>query len=97
MLHSVDMTAATLFEAVAHAIAALRRDEWVAGIPGGLNVANVSVANVRVDHEVKIADFERSLEKPGGSPREVVERQRIRAIDTRDAEAWTRVAIFLDN
>jgi hypothetical protein len=36
--------------------------------------------HVRVDHEVKMGDFERWLEKPGGSPREVVERQRIRAI-----------------
>ena len=42
--------------------------------------SDVSVANVRVDHEVKMADFERWLEKPGRSPREVVERQRIRAI-----------------
>ncbi len=41
---------------------------------------NVSVANLRVDHQVKMADFERWLEKPGGSPREVVERRRIRAI-----------------
>lgn len=41
---------------------------------------NVSVANVRVDHQVKMADFERWLEKPGGSPREVAERQRIQAI-----------------
>ena len=40
----------------------------------------VSVANVRVDHEVKMADFERWLEKSGGSPREVIDRQRIRAI-----------------
>jgi hypothetical protein len=78
--HSVDVTAATLFEAVAQALAALRRDEWVAGIPGGLNVVHVSVANVRVDHQVRMADFEHWLEKPGGSPREIVERQRIRAI-----------------
>jgi hypothetical protein len=78
--HSVEVTAATLFEAVAQAIAALRRDDWVSDIPRGQNVVNVSVANVRVDHHVKMADFERWLEKPGGSPREVVERQRIRAI-----------------
>jgi hypothetical protein len=37
MSHSVDVTAATLFEAVAQAIAALRRDEWVADIPRGQN------------------------------------------------------------
>jgi hypothetical protein len=45
-----------------------------------MNVVHVSVANVRVDHEVKMGDFERWLEKPGGSSREVIERQRIRAI-----------------
>jgi hypothetical protein len=35
---------------------------------------------VRVDHEVKMAEFERWLERPGGSPREAIDRQRIRAI-----------------
>jgi hypothetical protein len=35
-----------------------------------------------VDHQVKMADFERWLEKPGGTPREVVERQRIDPSDT---------------
>jgi hypothetical protein len=33
-----------------------------------------------VDHEVKIADFERWLEKSGGFPREVIGRRGIRAI-----------------
>jgi hypothetical protein len=31
----------------------------------------VSVANVRVEHEVRLLDFTKWLEKPGGSPREV--------------------------
>jgi PemK-like, MazF-like toxin of type II toxin-antitoxin system len=52
LTHSVDVTAATLFVAVAQAIAALRRDDWVADIPRGQNVVNVSVANVRMDHQV---------------------------------------------
>jgi hypothetical protein len=42
----------------------LQRDEWVAGIPGGLNVVHVSVANVRVDHEVKMADLSAGLRSP---------------------------------
>ena len=40
----------------------------------------VSVADVRVEHEVKLAEFMKWLERPGGSPREVVEKKRIRAI-----------------
>jgi hypothetical protein len=47
---------------------------------GPCHVVHLSVASVRVDHEVKMADFARWLEKPGGSPHEIVERQRIRAI-----------------
>ena len=31
----------------------------------------VSVADVRVGHEVKLVDFTKWLEKPGGSPGEV--------------------------
>jgi hypothetical protein len=54
----------------------------VVGIGDGpLNVVKVSVADVRVEHEVKLADFTQWLEKTGGSsPRELTQRQRIRAI-----------------
>jgi hypothetical protein len=31
--------------------------EWVAGIAQGLNVVKVSVADVRVEHAVKLMDF----------------------------------------
>ena len=75
-----EVTASSVYEAVAQGLATLRRHEWVAGLPGGLNTVKVSVANVRVDHEVKMSDFEKWLEKPGGSPRQVMDRQRIRAI-----------------
>jgi len=78
--HSVEVTAASLYEAVAQGLAALRGKEWVAGIAPGVNV-KVSIADVRVEHEVKLSDFTKWLDKPGGvSPREVTERQRIRSI-----------------
>ena len=78
--HTVEVTAATLYEAVAQGLAALRGNEWVAGIALGLNVVKVSVADVRVEHEVKLRDFTTWLEREGGSPREVSDRQRIRSI-----------------
>ena len=46
----------------------------------GLNVVKVSVADVRVEHEVKLIDFTKWLERVGGSPREVSDRHKIRAI-----------------
>jgi hypothetical protein len=78
--HTVEVTAATLYEAVAQALAAIRRNDWVAGIAQGLNAVKVSVADVRVEHEVKLMDFTKWLDRTGGSPREMSDRQRIRAI-----------------
>lgn len=78
--HAVEVSAATLYEAVAHGLAALRADDWVAGIAQGMNVVKVAVCDVRVEHEVRLADFLKWLEKSGGSPREVSDRHRIRAI-----------------
>src|SRR5437588_11948209 len=43
-------------------------------------VVKVSVAEVRVEHEVKLRDFTAWLERSGRSPREIIERQKIRAI-----------------
>jgi len=55
--HTVEVTAATLYEAVAQGLAAIRGNEWVAGIAQGLNTVKVSVADVRVEHKVKLIDF----------------------------------------
>jgi len=38
------------------------------------------VADVRVEHEVKLMDFTQWLQKAGGSPREMSDRKRIRSI-----------------
>ena len=78
--HTVEVTAGTLYEAVAQGLAAIRGNEWVAGIAQGLNVVKVSVADVRVEHEVRLMDFTKWLERAGGSPREVSDRHKIRSI-----------------
>lgn len=66
--HTVEVTAATLYEAVAQ------------GIAQGLNVVKVSVEDVCVEHEVKLIGLTQWLERAGGSPREVSDRQRNWAI-----------------
>ncbi|HXM94204.1 MAG TPA: hypothetical protein VOA64_08125 [Candidatus Dormibacteraeota bacterium] len=78
--HTVEVTAATLYEAVAQGLAAIRGNEWVTGIAQGLNIVKVSVADVRVEHEVKLMDFTKWVDRTGGSPREMSDRQRIRSI-----------------
>src|SRR5690242_7035133 len=78
--HTVEVTAATLYEAVALGLTAIRADEWVDGIAQALNPVRVRVTNVAVEHEVKLMDFTKWLDRTGGSPREMMERKRIRTI-----------------
>jgi hypothetical protein len=78
--HTVQVTATTLYEAVALGLAAVRGHEWVAGIPEGPNTIRVSVTSMPVEHAVTVRDFTRWLERKGGSPREVTDRDRVRAI-----------------
>jgi hypothetical protein len=78
--HSVEVTAATLYEAVALGLAAIRTDEWVVGIPQGLNTVKVRVTDIPVEHHVKMQDFMTWIERKGGSPREKTDRLRVREI-----------------
>jgi hypothetical protein len=78
--HSVDVSASTLYEAVALGLAAIRGDDWVMGIPQGANHVRVRTVNVPVEHEVKLKDFSNWLDRSGGSPRERADRHRIREI-----------------
>ena len=75
--HSVEVTAESLFEAVAQGLAALRGKDWVMGLR---DVVRVSVAEVRVEHQVKLSEFTQWLERRGRSPREIIQRQKARSV-----------------
>ena len=78
--HTVEVTAGTLYEAVALGLAAIRGDDWVVGIPQGMNSVRVRVTDIPVEHHVKLQDFMKWIERNGGSPREKTDRLRIREI-----------------
>ena len=78
--HSVQVTASTLYEAVALGLASLRGEEWVGGIGEGPNTVRVAVTNVPVEHQVAMKDFHAWLERPARSPRDVMQRARVREI-----------------
>ena len=78
--HTVDVTAETLYEAVALGMAAIRTDDWVTGIAQGLNKVKVRVTNIPVDHEIALIDFASWLDRTNGSPREMSDRKRIKSI-----------------
>jgi|SRR5665213_2681065 len=78
--HTVNVTAETLYEAVALGMAAIRTNDWATGIAQGLNAVKVRVTNVPVEHEVLLKDFTKWLDKTNGSPREMTDRKRIKSI-----------------
>jgi hypothetical protein len=75
--HTVEVTASTLYEAVALGLLAIRGNQWVMGVPNGFNPVKVRVTDIPVDHEVQLKDFTNWLERRGNSPKEVTDRKRI--------------------
>lgn len=78
--HTAEVTASTLYEAVALGLAAIRGEEWAGEIAEGLNSVEVSVIAAPVTHCVIMQDFRKWLDRKGGAPNEVMQRGRIRRI-----------------
>jgi len=76
--HSLDVTAETLYEAVAQALAAVRGQDWVGEIGRGLTTATVKVRNPEVTHIVKVQDFENWLNRGCKSPKDMAQKARLR-------------------
>ena len=77
---SVNVTAETVYEAVALGLAALRQDEWVAEIGSGFTTVSVVAQSPVVRHQITIRDFVSWLGRKSGSPAEVVLRARIEKV-----------------
>jgi len=76
--HQLDVTAETLYEAVAQALAIARGQDWVGDIGTELTTVTVKVRNPEVTHIVKIQDFENWLNRGCNSPKDVVLKGRLR-------------------
>ena len=78
--HSIEVTAETLYEAIATALAALQQDNWVGEIGEGFTTVTVVVQQPPVKHEVKMKDFVSWLGRQGRSPAEVMLKQKLEKI-----------------
>jgi hypothetical protein len=65
---------------VALGLSEIRGQDWAAEIPGGLNTVDVTVSAVPVTHSVRIQDFNKWLNRIGGSPQEITQRGHVRRI-----------------
>jgi hypothetical protein len=78
--HTVEVTAETLYEAVALGLVAMRGNDGVMGIAQDLNTVHVSVVDISIEHSVKIKDFHDWLERCTDAPREISRRSRSKSI-----------------
>src|SRR6266478_5342283 len=69
--HAIEVTADSLYEAVAQGLRAFRENDWVDDIDGGLTTITVVVRHPGVEHKVRVGDFERWLESQGRPPAEM--------------------------
>ena len=87
--HSMEVTAETLYEAVAQALAAFKSNEWVGQIGRGHTIT-VRVQQPAIEHHVRILDFEKWLGTNGKSPAEMVLKSRLRSILGRSGQGSPR-------
>jgi hypothetical protein len=80
MEHSVEVTAASVYEAVARGLKVFRSHDWIADIGSGLTTVTVSVREPAPQHHVRMQDFQRWLDSPGKTPAEVIAKERVREI-----------------
>ena len=78
--HSVEVTAETLYEAVAQGLRAFRDAQWASDIGAGLTAITVTVKQPVVQHKVRVKDFVAWLESAGRSPSEMSLKTRLREL-----------------
>ncbi len=78
--HTVEVTADSLYEAVAQGLRAFRDADWASDIGHGLTKISVIVKQPEVEHTVRVKDFESWLESAGRSPAEMSLKTRLRQL-----------------
>ena len=78
--HTVEVTASSLYEAVALGLKAVRGHDWVEPIAEQFASVKVAVTNIPVEHTVKLRDFVAWLQRTAGSPADLSARRRVREL-----------------
>ena len=78
--HTVEVSAGSVYEAVAQALRIFRDNEWVEDIRHGQTPISVKVKHPEIEHTVRVQDFERWLETNPRSPAEMILKNRLREL-----------------
>ena len=79
--HTVEVTADTLYEALAQGLRAFRDADWVSDLPHGHATITVVVKQPEVEHKIRVTDFENWLESASRNPAEM-------SLKSRCASCW---------
>jgi hypothetical protein len=77
---SVEVSAGSVYEAMAHDLRIIRDNEWVEDMGRGQTPITVKVKHPEIEHTVRVQDFERWLETTPRSPAEMLLKNRLREI-----------------
>jgi phosphoglycolate phosphatase-like HAD superfamily hydrolase len=77
--HTAEVTAESLYEAIAPGLKAIRESSWVEGIAQNFAI-RVLVRDTPVEHTVEFRAFNKWLEQRGRTPKEIIIKSRIREI-----------------
>ena len=78
--HMVEVSAASVYEAVAQALRIFRDNEWVDDLAHGQTPIVVKVKHPEIEHTVRVQDFQRWLEANPRSPAEMILKNRLREL-----------------
>lgn len=78
--HAVEVSAGSLYEAVAQALRIFRDNEWVAETWRGQTPISIKVKHPEIEHTVRVRDFERWPEASPRSPAEMILKNRLREL-----------------
>jgi|SRR5271166_1719673 len=78
--HSVEVTAQSVFEAVAQGLRIFRESDWIEEIGRGQTMLVVTAKQPEVEHKIRMRDFEHWLESEGRTPAEVALKNRVREL-----------------
>jgi len=82
--HIVEVSAGSVYEAVAQTLRIFRDNEWVDEIGHGQTPIVVKVEHREIEHTVRVRDFERWLEGSPRSPAEMILKNRLRELLAED-------------
>lgn len=78
--HTAQVSASTLYEAIALGLRAIKKSSWAGEIPEGLTTVTVHILEDPIEHAVQMQVFKKWLAKDGGSPSDRAARAKVREI-----------------